>query len=96
MLSNVLLLNSNLITYFAFPMSSISCYFDSYTITDFLVVYNKLILLRPAYNHGDFFILYQIFLAPQVKQSMITSNRHGVYKLPHKLLGNLRLRILGN
>ena len=96
MLSNVLLLNINLITYFAFPMSSTSCYFDSYAITDFLVVYNKLILLRPAYNHGDFFILYQIFLTPQVKQSMISSNRHGVYKLPHKLLDNLRLRILGN
>ena len=32
----------------------------------------------------------QIFLSPQVKQSMVISNKHGIYKL----LNDLRLRIL--
>ena len=39
-------------------------------------------------------MFYQIFLSPQVKQS--TSNKQGVYELPHKLPKNLRLKILGN
>ena len=37
----------------------------------------------------------QIFFSPQVK-SVIISNKHGIYELPHKLPNNLRLRILGN
>ena len=39
-----------------------------------------------------FFMLYQIFLSLQVKQSAIISNNQGVYDL----LNNLRLRIVGN
>ena len=38
----------------------------------------------------------QIFLSLYVKQSMIISNEHGKYKLPHELGNDLRLRILGN
>ena len=29
----------------------------------------------------DFFIIEQIFLSPQVKQSMIIINKHGMYEL---------------
>ena len=39
----------------------------------------------------DFLILYQIFLSPQVKQSVITSNKHGIYELPHELPNDLKL-----
>ena len=44
----------------------------------------------------DFLSFYQIFFSPKVKQSMIISNKQGVYELPHELPNNLRLRILGN
>ena len=44
----------------------------------------------------EFFILYQIFFSPQVKQSMFIIDKHGIYELPHKLPSNLNLRILGN
>ena len=40
----------------------------------------------------DFLILYQKFFSPQVKQSMIISNKHGIYELPN----DLTLRILEN
>ena len=36
-----------------------------------------------------------ILLSPQVKQSIITSNKHGICELPHELPNNLRLMILG-
>ena len=46
---------------------------------------------------SDFFILDQIFFSPQVKQSVIINNKHGIYELPHELLNDLRLEmILGN
>ena len=44
----------------------------------------------------DFLILYQVFFSPQVKQSVIISNKHGIYELPHELTNDLRLRTLGN
>ena len=44
----------------------------------------------------DILIDEQIFFLPQVKRSMIISNKHGIYELPHELLNNLRLMILGN
>ena len=34
---------------------------------------------------------YQIFLLPQVKESVVISNKHGVYELPHELPNDLRL-----
>ena len=44
----------------------------------------------------DFFIFGQIFLSPQVKRSVIISDKHGIYELPHELPNDLTLRILGN
>ena len=44
----------------------------------------------------DFLMIYQIFLSPQVKQTVISINKQGVYELPHELLNNLRFKILGN
>ena len=41
-------------------------------------------------------MFYQIFLLPQVKRSAIISHKQGVYKLPHELPNDLRLRIVGN
>ena len=43
----------------------------------------------------DFLIFYQVFFSPQVKQSVIISNKHGIYELPHELTNDLRLGILG-
>ena len=36
----------------------------------------------------------QIFLSPQVKRSLIISNKYGIYELPHELPNDLTLRIL--
>ena len=44
----------------------------------------------------DFLIFYQIFFSPQVKRSMIVSNKHSICKLPHELPNNFRVRILPN
>ena len=41
----------------------------------------------------DFLMLYQIFLSPQVKQSTIISNKHGVYEFPHEFPNDLRSKI---
>ena len=38
----------------------------------------------------------QIFLSSQVIQSVIISNKHGLYEWPHELPNDLRLIILGN
>ena len=45
---------------------------------------------------GEFWLLYQIHFTPQVKQSVIISNKHGIYELPQELPNYLRLRILGH
>ena len=42
----------------------------------------------------DFLILYQIFFSPQVKQSVIITNKHGIYELPYECPNDLRLRKL--
>ena len=34
---------------------------------------------------------YQIFLSPQVKRSVMFSNKHGKYKLPDELPNDLNL-----
>ena len=44
---------------------------------------------------SDLFVFYQIFLSLQVKRSAIISNKDGIYKLPHELSKDLRLKILG-
>ena len=41
-------------------------------------------------------MFYQISLSPQVKRCAIITYKHGIYKLPHELRNDLRLRILGN
>ena len=41
----------------------------------------------------NFLMFYQIFLSPKRKQCVIITSKH---ELPHKLLNNLKLRILGN
>ena len=46
--------------------------------------------------YWEFLMLYQIFFSPQVKQSVIISNKQGVYKLSREVLNYLRLRILEN
>ena len=40
----------------------------------------------------QFLMFYQILLSPQVKQSKITSNKYGIWELPHELPNDLRLR----
>ena len=46
---------------------------------------------------SDFLMFDQIFLSPQVKLvSVITSNKHGIYMLPHELSIDLRHRLLGD
>ena len=37
-----------------------------------------------------------MLLSPQVKRSVIISNKHGIYELPHELPSDLRLKILEN
>ena len=44
----------------------------------------------------DFLTVEQTFLTPQMKRSMIISNRHCIYKLPNNLKKDIRMRILGN
>ena len=44
---------------------------------------------------SDFLMFYQIFLSTQVNISVIISNKHGINELPHELLNDLRLGILG-
>ena len=44
----------------------------------------------------DFSMFYKIFLSPQVKRWAIITYKHGIYKLPHEFVNDLRLRILGN
>ena len=38
----------------------------------------------------------EIFLLLQLKQSVIISNKHGIYQLPHEFPNDLRIGILGN
>ena len=38
-------------------------------------------------------MFYQIFLSPQAKRIVIISNKHGIYKLPHELPIDLRLKL---
>ena len=44
----------------------------------------------------DFLILYQIAFSPQAKRMVIISNKHGIYKLPHELPIDLRLKTQEN
>ena len=44
----------------------------------------------------DILIDEPVSFSPQKKRSVIISNKHGIYELPHELPNHLRLRILGN
>ena len=44
----------------------------------------------------DFLILYKIFFSPQMIQTVVISDKNGIYELPRELRNNLRHRILGN
>ena len=44
----------------------------------------------------DFLMFDQTFLSRETKRSMIISNKHGLYELPHELSNELRLTVLGN
>ena len=44
----------------------------------------------------DFLMFYQIFFLPQVKWCAIITYKRDMYELPHELLNDLRLRIVGN
>ena len=41
-------------------------------------------------------MFYQVFLSPQMKRCAIIADTHGIYKFPHDLPNDLKLRILGN
>ena len=41
----------------------------------------------------DILIDEQILFSPQVKWSVIISNKHGIYELPYKLPNDLRVSI---
>ena len=43
----------------------------------------------------DFLVFYQILLSPQVKENVIITNKHVIYKLPHELHNDIRMKILG-
>ena len=53
-----------------------------------------------TYNHFHNILrlsdVLPIFVLPKVKQCAIVTYKHGIYEMPHKLLNDLRLRILGN
>ena len=38
-----------------------------------------------------FLVFLQTFFAPQVKRSVIVNNKNGIYELPDKLPGNLKV-----
>ena len=44
----------------------------------------------------NFSMFYQTFLSPQLKRCVIITYKHGMYELPHQLLTDVKLRILGN
>ena len=44
----------------------------------------------------DILLLYQFFFLTQVKRSVIITNEHGIYELPHDLQIDLRLVVLEN
>ena len=60
----------------------------------------KPIKVNVDYNYGHnimkTFYFYQVFLSPQMKQSLIISKYTGIYELPEELPKEVRLRIVGN
>ena len=75
-------LNRSLGTSFAFPVITVNDEHAKPTII-FIIFW-------------DFLMFSQIFILQQVKQSVIICYKHGIYKLPHELPNELRLRCSGN
>ena len=64
------------------------------------ILHTKCFSFSGTYNHfhkilRPFDVLPNLFFL-QVKQCAILTYKHGIYKLPHELPNNLRVRILGN
>ena len=57
---------------------------------------NKILQTISFIIFSDFLMFYQIPLSPHLKRCAIIASKHGIYKLPHDLRNDLRLRILGN
>ena len=51
---------------------------------------------NPGHNILRLFNVLPIFFSPQVKRSVIISNKHDIHELPRELKNDLRLRIFGN
>ena len=75
-------------------LSNISCASIPWTFSSMSFYSNFTIIMVILF--WVFLMFYQIFLFPQVKQSKIISNKHGIYKMPHEMLNDVKLRILGN
>ena len=69
-----------------FPVTIPSCYNDVSVNSSFPCTATTIFMIFMT------LMFYQIFFSPQVKQSMIISYKHGIYKLPHKLLNDLRFQ----
>ena len=63
---------------------------------------NKDIKIKGKFCRQLFSCYFEIFdvlpisLSPQFKPCVIITYRHSIYELPHELLNDSRLRILGN
>ena len=64
----------------------------------YLIKQNAIVVKN--HNHGNnilrLFDTSPNFFSPQVEQSLITSNKHGIYELLHELPNDLRLTIFRN
>ena len=68
-----------------------------------MTTHRKSIIIRyPNFRYNQFhnilrlFDALPIFLSQQVKQWAIITYKHGIHELPHELLNDLWLRMLGN
>ena len=71
-------------------------FYSTLWIWFYLRFFDMLMNYNQFHNVLRLSISYQIFLSRQVKLWAIITYKHGIYKLPHELPNDLRLRILGN
>ena len=64
----------------------------NFCVRDYLPLIQKDSTIMDIIIFWDFLILYQIFFWPQMKRSVIISNKHGMYELLHELPNDLRLK----
>ena len=78
---------------YAFCLSSPSIYSEKRFDNCYLGIF----VFTAIYNHDHnilrLLIFHQILLSQQVKRSLIISNKHGIYEVPHEMLNGLRLWI---